>query len=115
MAFNTVNDVITEVRTLLQDTDSAGFRYSNSSIYQALNEGLLEAARLRPDFFRGIPIPQYGSSGSGDPILFPPTFIPALINYVCGRIQLRDDEATNDQRASVFIMSFKQTLAPGAT
>lgn len=110
MAFATVADVVSQVRVLVLDTDAAGFRYSNASIYQALNEGLLETQRMRPDFFRGAPVPQYATSDQNDPINYPQEFIPALIDYTCGRVQLRDDEASTDQRSGVFITSFRRLL-----
>jgi hypothetical protein len=113
MAFGTVGEVVSQVRVLIQDTDADGYRYSTASVYDALNEGLLESKRLRPDFFYGTAMPQYDAGDSSDTINYPDIYIPALINYVCGRVQLRDDEATMDERAGVLITSFRQTLTAG--
>jgi len=115
MSLQTVGEVITQVRILVQDTDAAGYRYSEASIYQALNEGLLETKRMRPDFFRGLTsTPQYSTIDSASVIDYPDAYVPALVDYTCGRVQLRDDEATTDQRAGVFITSFRRLLgAPG--
>jgi hypothetical protein len=112
MALTTVGDIIGEVRVLIMDTDAAGYRYDDASVYQALNEGMLEARRIRPDFFRGVwPTPQYSPTDVDVSINFPEQFRPALIDYVCGRVQLRDDESTQDQRAGVFISSFRVLLS----
>lgn len=112
MAIVTVGDVIGEARTLIQDTESDNYRYSDDVMYQALNEGMLESKRLRPDFFRGVyPTPQYASPADEmTDIDYPEEYRPALINYVCGRIQLQDDEATDDTRADIFLKSFAAKL-----
>lgn len=108
--FVTVGDVVTQVRVLLQDTDAAAYRFDNASIYQALNEGLLESQRIRPDFFRGGTVPQYDVSNAASTINYPAEFKPALVDYTCGRVQLRDAEETTDQRAGVLITSFRRLL-----
>ncbi len=115
MAFNTVGEVVTQVRVLLQDTEADNYRYSDAIVYQALNEGLLETNRIRPDFYRGlVGIPQYSASDSGTTIAYPDSYRPALVDYAAGRVQLQDDEATSDQRAGVFVTSFRHLLsAPG--
>jgi len=115
MAFVTVGQLITQVRVLLQDTDALGYRYDEASIYQALNEGLLETIRTRPDFYRGqTTVPQYSTPADvNTTLVYPDAYKPALVDYVCGRVQLRDDEATTDQRAGVFITSFRRLLSSG--
>jgi hypothetical protein len=77
---------------------------------------LLEAKRLRPDFFLGVyPTPQYASPGDQNTdIDIPEEYRPAIIDWVCGRIQLQDDEATDDERASAFMESFTKKLTAGA-
>ena len=112
MAFTKVSDVVTQARVLLQDESSD--RYTDASIIQALNEGLLEARRQRPDLFRDRldNVPQYVTADATNSTLlvFEQMYMPALVNFVCGRVQLRDDEATTDTRATVFLNTFSAKL-----
>jgi hypothetical protein len=110
VAFQTVGDIIEAARVLLQDVD--GDRYSDETMVQALNEGLLETRRLRPDMFRDDPdnVPQYEVADFGDAIQYEPMYRPALVNYVAGRIQMQDDEVSSDQRAAVFVNTFISKL-----
>jgi hypothetical protein len=39
-----------------------------------------------------------------------PMYQTALVYYMCGIAQLRDDEETQDQRASAFIQMFRAQL-----
>lgn len=108
MAYSTVDDIITQAYVLLQDEDRE--RYTPASVYQALNEGLLETKRLRPDFYRGVAVPQYDVTDAADDVGYPEEYRPALVNYVAGRVQLRDDEENSDVRATVFLNTFTAKL-----
>lgn len=108
MAFTTVGDLITQAYVLLQD--EARERYSEASVYQALNEGLLESARLRPDFFRGVSTPQYSPADLNAEVSYPEGYRPALVGYVASRVQLRDDEAGNEARVNGLYTSFVAKL-----
>lgn len=111
MAINTVGDIVSESRILLQDTETGNYRWSDTMLYQALCEGMLETKRVRPDFFRGTyPTPQYSVVDINTVIDYPEEYRPALIDFVCGRIQLQDDEATDDTRAQVFLKTFATKL-----
>jgi hypothetical protein len=114
VAFNTVGDLITQVRVLLQDVDSD--RYSDAMMVQALNEGLLETRRLRPDLFRGrmAQVPQYTTAQLATRLAYEQMYMPALVNFVAGRVQLQDQEEFSDARAGVFINSFTARLVGGA-
>lgn len=46
-----LNDVISEVRTLVQDTDSNAYRYSDAILLKFANQTLRRAAIFRPDLF----------------------------------------------------------------
>jgi hypothetical protein len=104
----TVGDVIGEIYLLLQDVDRE--RYDVDTVYTDLNNGLLEAKRLRPDFWRGTDPPEYGQGDSGSAIDFPSTYKPALVNYVVGRVLLRDREDSTDQRAAILLNTFSAKL-----
>lgn len=108
--FGTVGDVIAQARVILQDTDVAQYRYDTASVFQAMNEAILESARLRPDFFRGGSIPQYAPGNEAVALGYPQTYVPALVNFICGRVQIRDDEQTEDSRAAVFLNTFAAKL-----
>lgn len=114
MAFNTVGDLITQARVLLQDVDSD--RYTDAVMVQALNEGLLETRRLRPDLFRGrmAQVPQYTTAQLAAHLTYEPMYIPALVNYVVGRVQLQDQEEFDDNRAALFMNAFTSRLVGGA-
>ena len=46
-----LGDVITEVRNLIQDTDSNGYRYSSDMLLKFANQVLKRTAIFRPDLF----------------------------------------------------------------
>lgn len=112
MAFRTVGEVIGQVRVLLQDEDAVAYRYSTASLVQALNSGLLETKRLRPDIYRhrNLDVPQYTETQMTSPLDYEPMYIPGLVNYVVGLAQLRDGEETTDSRAATLINTFISKL-----
>lgn len=105
---DTVGEIVDNIYELLQDSEHE--RYDVNGVYTALNEGLLEAKRLRPDFWRGVDPPQYGQGDSGDDIDFPSVYKPALSNYATGRVLLRDREDSTDQRAAILLNTFVAKL-----
>ena len=46
-----LNDVIAEVRNLIQDTDSTGYRYTDAMLLKFANQVLRRTAIFRPDLF----------------------------------------------------------------
>jgi len=112
MAYLKVGDVITQVRVLLQDEDAEGYRYSLNSLMQALNEGLLETRRLRPDIYRHrrLDVPQYTVDQLDQFIDYEQMYLPGLIAYTAGMAQLRDSEEATDQRAAALLNTFTTKL-----
>ena len=108
MAFNTLSDILTQARVLLQD--EAGVRYPDSGLVQNINEAILETARIRPDLYRDYALnqdfPQYDPSQTDVAIDYPLLYRPALVNYIVGRAQMQDSEESTDARAVVFLNSF---------
>jgi len=106
---NTVGDYIADARVLLQDT-VADYRYSDAELIENINLGILEMRRLRPDLLLGsfASIPRY--TVTGDAVAVDPQYRVALLYYVCGMAQLRDDEATQDSRATVFLNKFTSQM-----
>lgn len=109
-----VGDIIDQIRTLLQDTDVSGgeFRYSTDSIVMNINMGMLEMYRVRPDIFlaNNFTIPQYNVFQLDTPLVIEPQWVPPLIYYAVGMTQARDDEGTQDTRASAFLTKFLAML-----
>jgi hypothetical protein len=108
-ALETLGDYVKETRVLLQDTVSP-YRYSDIDLVMALNIGLLEARRLRADLFLPVfTIPYNAVSGTIDmnvKVPMDPMYRPAFVYYMTGRVQLRDDEQTQDQRAASLMNKF---------
>jgi hypothetical protein len=115
LTLRTLGSVLLQVRVLLQDTDFASGppRYSTPSLVAALNQGLVEMFRIRPDIFleNNFKVPQFTSTLLNDSLVIEQQFIPALVYYTVGLAQLRDDEATQDARASAFLAKFSSMLA----
>lgn len=109
-----VGDLIEQVRTLLQDVDisSGEYRYSTDSIVTALNQGLGDLFRIRPDLFLEVNfvLPQYDVGDMGTAITLEPQYISPLVFYVVGLVQARDDEQTQDARAGVFLKTFQAAV-----
>lgn len=112
--YMSVGDILDQIRTLLQDTDNSGgeYRYSDDSIILNINMGLLEMFRLRPDIFleNSFIIPTYNAGHLEADWALEPQTVPAIIYYAVGMTQVRDDEGTQDTRASAFLAKFSSML-----
>jgi hypothetical protein len=98
----TVGDYLSESRRLLQD-EIVPYRYPDKDLVEALNVGLMEVRRVRPDLllplfdiprFDSVTIPTTGV------VTIDPMYRASLVYYIVGRAQLRDDEQTQDARAA---------------
>lgn len=116
----TYQDVITESRVLLQDTDSDGYRYSETNLIDILNRALQAIARVRPDACydlytaNSLEVPELveSSPGSGQTIYtadfgLEMQFFNPLLSYLVGIAELIDDEYTEDGRAMMLLQAFK--------
>lgn len=112
MALDTVQDYVDRARVLLQDQYEP-YRYPDSDLVEALSEAILEARRLRPDllkpYFR-TSLPDFSTSSMSQSVPIDPQYRVAFVYYICGQAQLRDDENTQDSRASVFLNKFVSQL-----
>jgi hypothetical protein len=112
-ALDTLGQYVTESRRPLQD-EVEPYRYPDADLVDALNIGLMEARRLRADLF--LPLftqPFFDASGAIDmdaAVTFDPMYRSSLVFYIVGRIQLRDDEPTTDQRAAGLMQKFTQQM-----
>lgn len=106
----TLEEYIKAARILLQDTMPA-YRYSDDEFKLSLELAFDEAYRIRPDFFVKVALPL-------SIITQPDTYEPpvpkgyqsAFLYYMCGHVQLRDQEDTQDNRASNFLNKFTAQL-----
>ena len=108
MALDTVADYVRDARVLLQDT-VADYRYSDFDLVEGLNLGLLEIRRLRPELVRAYfrtSIPTYSSTAQATAVPMDYQYRVPLLYYICGHAQLRDDENTQDARATIFLNKF---------
>jgi len=115
--FDVLGDLLDQIRTLLQDTDnsaSSGYRYSTDSIIANINMGLIEMFRIRPDIFleTNFVVPQFQSSDLSVAWPIEQQWIPPIVYYAVGMTQVRDDEGTQDTRASAFLTKFTAILVP---
>jgi len=111
----TVSDYIKAARILLQDTTAAP-RYQDSEFQLALDIALDEAYRIRPDFWINInPV----SIVTEDPATFEPPiprgYQSAFLYYMCGHVELRDDEETTDARSMSLLLKFTSQLLTTAS
>jgi hypothetical protein len=102
----TVGDYLTEARVLLQDT-RVPYRYPDADIIRALSIGMQEAYRLRADLFLSaldFKVPDLVNTT--DPVPIEVGYRQGFVYYMVGRIQLRDQEDTTDQRAGALLQKF---------
>ncbi len=113
--FDTVQKIADQARFYLSDRTEP-YRFSDAQIVAALNQGLLEAYRLRKDLFLTVETPtEYSSASMSAAITFPIEYRMALVYFTVGYIQLSDEEETQDARATVFLnKGTSQLLTPAA-
>lgn len=109
MALDTVQEYVDEARSLLSDEDEP-YRYSDERLIRALNLGLLETFRLRPDAFINTltAVPSY--SDVGDTVALDKQYGTSLLYFMCGFTELGDVEDTEDARAAGLIGQFRSAL-----
>ena len=119
----TYQDVVTEARVLLQDTDDTSYRYTNTTLLAIYNRGLQALARVRPDACYdlydnnalGVPELVESSPGAGQTVWTASfglelQFFNPLVHYVVGMAEVVDDEYTQDGRAALLLNQFKADL-----
>lgn len=116
-----LEDYVEQARVLLQDTVASPYRYDNESLVTALNNAMYEISRLRPDILidgkyrqRSIKhqrlnadgMPLYTVGLMDDLVPIPPQYKIPVLYYIVGFVQLRDNEETQDSRASALLTRF---------
>jgi hypothetical protein len=113
VALSTVSNYASAARIILQD-ETVPYRFSDAKLALALSAGLGEARRLRPDLFLGVTsVPTYTIVDS-TVVTLDERYRMALVYYLCGWVQLTDDETTQDSRAVFFLNKFTSELVSGA-
>lgn len=100
----TVESLIKGARTFLLDKVKP-YRYDDPSLIASLNLAILEARRLRPDLFimkYRIDPPQFDGI-SGQSLEVEPQFRLAFEYMTAGHALLRDQEDTQDARATTLL------------
>lgn len=110
MALDTVQDYVNLTRTLLQDTVNSPYRYTDLDLVISLTTAFPRAKKLRPDLFLTYPtLPSFVVNDT-TPVNFDPMYRMALVFFMVGFAQLRDDEEVQDQRAAAFMNLFVAEL-----
>jgi len=107
-ALDTVQDYVKAARVLLQD-QVAPYRYPDTDLVQALSFAMLEARKQRPDLFLNS-APQNYTIVDTTKVAVDIQYRVAILYYVCGTAQLRDDENTQDSRAAGFLAKFSSAM-----
>jgi hypothetical protein len=115
-----IGDLVTMCRNMVNDTIEEGstpsFRYSNQEFMDAFNDAFIQARAKRPDAFLAIglraALPYYTVTDVTNNTAFPldPMFFPAFMFYMCGRIELKEDTFSDDNRAVTLMNKFTSQL-----
>jgi hypothetical protein len=109
MALDTVTDFCSEARILLQDTTNP-VRYSDDELVSALQMGLMETRKLRPDLFLG--------TSPGELTVIDPTAVGnqlsrldvqyrvPILYYMVGHCFMRDEEEGSGNQAAAYHQRF---------
>ncbi len=123
MATKTYEDLVTEARKLLQDTDTNLQRYTDETLIEILNRGLRDLGTMRPDVFydlflgNNLNVPEIVESGAGvgqidwtDVFTLEFQFYTPLVGYIVGISEIFDDEYSVDGRAALLLNQFRNQV-----
>lgn len=113
----TLGTIVAEARTLLQDEVEVDgtFRYSDDEMFENINGALLEVRAKRPDLFLDMglraALPTYSAAvDMGTAFPLDESVYTAVLYYVVGRTELREDTFAVDGRATVLMNKFVSQL-----
>ena len=112
MALDTVQDYVDRARVLLLD-EVEPYRYPTVDLVEALNMGIMETRRLRPEVLKSYfrtSLPEFTATAMTAPVPIDPQCRVAFVYYICGQAQLRDDENNQDSRSAAFLNKFVAQL-----
>jgi len=123
VATRTYENLVTEARKLLQDTDTNLQRYTDETLIEILNRGLRDLGTMRPDVFydlfsaNSLNVPEVVESGAGvdqidwtDVFTLEFQFYTPLVAYVVGIAEITDDEYSVDGRAALLMGQFRNQV-----
>jgi len=109
-ALQTIADYVAEARVLLQDT-VVTYRYSDAELLSGLNLALQSARRLRPDLFISLlGVPPYYAAVAATDVALDAQYRHAVLLFMVGHAQIRDEEETMDARAAALLGAFRAQL-----
>lgn len=114
----TVADVVAEARSLLQDEEPEGYRYSDEQLVSYTAQAVAELARLRPDLLvgTGYTFPNYTTSDLDTqlPQGMDTLYFTHIVAFVVGISELREDQFAEDSRAVALLSRLRQAATvPG--
>lgn len=113
----TLGQLDTDVRAIANDviqTDGQ-FRYTDAEVYAAINDALQQLRMRRPDAFLGMGLrnvlPLYNSATDAA-VFFPldNIYYPAVLWYVVGRLEMKEDTFADDKRAATLMQQFSMMI-----
>jgi len=123
VATKTYENLVTEARRMLQDTDTNLQRYTDETLIEILNRGLRDLGTMRPDVFydlfaaNSLNVPEIVESGAGigqidwtDVFTLEFQFYTPLVAYLVGVAEIFDDEYTTDGRAALLLGQFRNQV-----
>lgn len=111
----TVGQVVAAARQIVQDAVPP-YRYATNDLTGYVAEAMGEARRVRPDLFLATlrdALPLYTDGDLTTPIPLPDSYFSQVVNYVAGRVDLREDTFAQDGRAITLIQAFGMSLTGG--
>lgn len=104
----TFQQIIDSARVALQD--DAKVRYSDANLLEYAIDGVLEARKLRPDFFIGGYTTVATTYALSDAVPLPAIYAAFIKDFVVFKAEIRDDEYAVDGRAAAMLARFKSGL-----
>jgi hypothetical protein len=106
-----VQDYVVEARRLLQDeyvgTGGDGYRYPDEDLLAGLNLAMSRARQLRADLFLGTNgAVTYYANVDATQVVMDIQYRHAVLMFMVGHAQLRDEEETQDARAAALMNNF---------
>lgn len=109
MALLTGADYLAQARRILNDQDAAAYRYTDDTLLEALEAGVNDMDRLRPDILLGV-AEQNEIVPTTSLVFVDRRYRRALLDYVVGYAESVDDEAATNERATKYRAMFVAAL-----
>jgi hypothetical protein len=101
----TLATLVSGARVILNDTDSV--RYTDAQLVGYANDAIKLVRRIRPDLFFGGYKTALSAYVLNDEHPFDSMYDPALVDYIVGKAETRDDDYAETGRATLFLQSFR--------